>query len=93
MATQKINIRFAVLVVIVLTGALTSTAIFFLVSNFGCFPGSNYPQHFGGLMQCYAAGIPSLKGTMLGDLFDSGILFGSFALAQKQFPASRLAHG
>lgn len=27
----------------VLTGALTSTAIFFLISNFGCFPGSNYP--------------------------------------------------
>lgn len=43
-------------------------------------------------MQCYAAGIPFLKGTMLGDLFYSGILFGSFALAQTQFPALRLAH-
>lgn len=70
----------------VLTGALASTGIFFLVSNFGCWPGSSYPQNFGGLMQCYAAGIPFLKGTMLGDLFYSTVLFGGFAWVQKQFP-------
>ena len=33
-------------------------------------------------MTCYAAGIPFLKGTLLGDLVYSGVLFGSFALAQ-----------
>ena len=71
----------------VIAGALTSTSIFFLVSNFGCWIGSTiYPQNFGGLMTCYAAGIPFLKGTILGDLFYSGVLFGSFALAQRQFP-------
>lgn len=75
----------------VITGALTSTAIFFLVSNFGCWIGSAYyPQNFGGLMTCYAAGIPFLKGTLLGDLCYSGILFGAFALAQKQFPVLQL---
>lgn len=75
----------------VLLGALTSTAIFFLVSNFGCWIGSTiYPQNFGGLMTCYAAGIPFLKGTLLGDLFYSGVLFGSFALLQQQFPVLRL---
>jgi hypothetical protein len=69
----------------VLTGALASSAIFFLVSNFGCWPGNFYPQNFGGLMQCYAAGIPFIKGTMLGDLFYSAAMFGGFALAQKRF--------
>lgn len=75
----------------VLAGALTSTAIFFLISNFGCFPGSSsYPQNFDGLMTCYTAGIPFLKGTLLGDLFYSGVLFGSFALLQQRFPLLRL---
>lgn len=83
----------------VLTGALASSTIFFLVTNFGCWPGNYYPQNFGGLMQCFAAGLPfangntlsslltspSLFGTMLGDLFYAGLLFGSFAIAQKRF--------
>lgn len=72
----------------VITGALSSTAIFFLISNFGCW--SAYPQTFDGLMACYAAGMPFLKGTFLGDMFYSGVLFGAFALAQKQFPVLRL---
>ncbi len=77
----------------VLTGALASTAIFFLISNFGCWIGSTtYPQNFGGLMTCYAAGIPFLKGTLLGNLFYSGVLFGAFALAQYKFPVLRLAN-
>ena len=77
----------------VLTGTLASTAIFFLVSNFGCWIGSTtYPQNFGGLITCYAAGIPFLKGTLLGDLFYSGVLFGTFALAQYKFPVLRLAN-
>jgi hypothetical protein len=77
----------------VLTGTLASTAIFFLVSNFGCWIGSTtYPQNFGGLITCYAAGIPFLKGTLLGDLFYSGVLFGTFALAQYKFPVLSLAN-
>jgi hypothetical protein len=75
----------------IIAGALTSTTIFFLISNFGCWIGSTtYPENFGGLMACYAAGIPFLQGTLLGDLFYSGVLFGAFALAQKQFPVLQL---
>lgn len=71
----------------VLTGALCSSAIFFLVSNFGVWAGgAMYPQSFEGLMACYSAGIPFLKGTLLGDLFYAGALFGTFALAQRRFP-------
>lgn len=77
----------------VISGALASTAIFFLVSNFGCWIGSTTcPQNLGGLMTCYAAGIPFLKGTLFGDLLYSGVLFGTFALAQKQFPVLRLSN-
>ena len=76
----------------VLTGALASTVIFFLVSNFGCWPASAYPQNFTGLMQCYAAGLPFVKNALMGDLFYSAVLFGGFALAQNQLPALRTAH-
>lgn len=69
----------------VLKGAVASTLIFFLVSNFGCWIGSTlYPQNFGGLMSCYAAGIPFLKGTILGDLFYSGVLFGGYYFLQSK---------
>ncbi|MGZ4055228.1 MAG: DUF6580 family putative transport protein [Bacteroidia bacterium] len=70
-----------------LIGALSSTAIFFLVSNLGCFVGNPaYPQNIGGLMSCYAAGLPFIKGTLFGDLFYSGALFGIFYLVQKRIP-------
>ena len=75
----------------VIIAALCSSAIFFLVTNFSCWIGSTtYPQTMGGLMTCYAAGIPFLKGTLLGDLFYSGALFGVFAVAQIGFPVLRL---
>ncbi len=75
----------------VLAGALSATVIFFLVSNFGSF-GSNpvYPKTFGGLITAYAAGLPFAQGTLLGDLFYSGVLFGSFALLKAGLPQLRL---
>ncbi len=82
---KKVNVK------TVLAGALASTTIFFIITNFSCWPGSHYPQTAGGLVQCYAAGVPFLKGTLLGDLFYSCVLFGGFALVQKKFPVLRLA--
>ena len=43
-----------------------------------------YPKTFGGLMTCYAAGIPFLGNTILGDLFFSAALFGGYAWAIRQ---------
>jgi hypothetical protein len=70
----------------ILVGTLISTTIFFLVTNFGCFPNNPiYTQDFSGLITCYAAGIPFIKGTLFGDLCYSGLLFGSFVLLQQRF--------
>lgn len=63
----------------VLGGALGASAIFFLVSNFGAWLGSPmYPQDFNGLMAAYAAGLPFLRNTLLGDLVYTGVLFGAY---------------
>ena len=74
----------------VVVGALTATVLFFVVSNFGSWASSPlYPKSFAGLMAAFAAGIPFIKGTLLGNLVYSGVLFGSFALLQKKFPVLR----
>lgn len=75
----------------VVAGALSSSVLFFIITNFGCWIGSTfYPQDTTGLTACYIAGIPFFQGTILGDLFYAGVLFGIFALAQKRFPILQL---
>ena len=75
----------------VIAASLTSTVLFFIITNFICWPGSKmYTQDISGLVTCYAAGLPFIKGTLLGDLFYSAVLFGGFALAQKKFPWLRM---
>jgi len=77
----------------VLFGALTSAGLFFIISNFGCWLGSvSYPQTAAGLITCYAAGIPFLKGTILGDLFYAGVLFGGYYLLQNKIPFFKLSN-
>lgn len=71
-------------------GALVSTGLFFLITNFGCWLGSKtFTQDFSGLLQCYAFALPFLKGTLAGDLLYVTILFGIFAVGEKRFPALR----
>ncbi len=63
---------------------------FFVVTNFGVWAvGDFYPRTLAGLAACYAAGIPFFWNTLAGDAFYVGILFGSFALAERLFPALR----
>lgn len=69
----------------IILGSLTATVLFFLVSNFGCWPGNYYPQTAAGLMQCYAAGIPFIKGTFLGDAFYTAVLFGAYQIISNKY--------
>lgn len=64
--------------------SLAASAIFFLVSNFGVWmTGTMYPRTWEGLVTCYAMALPFLRGTMIGDLFYVGVMFGGYALAQR----------
>jgi hypothetical protein len=65
--------------------SVSGVLIFFLVTNFGVWAGSQtvYPKNLGGLLTCYAAGIPFLKASLLSTLFFSTLLFTSFELAKK----------
>jgi hypothetical protein len=63
---------------------------FFLVTNFAVWAfGLSYPRSTAGLAACYAAGIPFFWNTLAGDAVYAGLLFGSFALAERLFPVFR----
>ena len=63
---------------------------FFFATNFAVwqFLGS-FPHTASGLIACYVAGIPFFWNTLAGDALYATLLFGSFALAERLFPALR----
>lgn len=70
--------------------ALASSAVFFLVSNFGTWALSGMYSHTAsGLAACYVAAIPFFQNTVVGDLFYAALLFGGFRLAELLVPRLR----
>lgn len=68
--------------------SITSAVIFFLVTNFGVWYGSDFfPQNASGLAAAYAAGLPFLQNGLLGTLFYTGLLFGGYELLKQRIPA------
>jgi hypothetical protein len=66
--------------------------LFFFVTNFGSWlTDPFYAKTVSGLFQSYIRAIPFFRNTLLGDLFYSGLLFGSFSWAQKRLPQLQLA--
>lgn len=61
----------------VLSASLAGSILFFAVSNLGTWWTQElYPHDFPGLAACYAAAVPFLRNSVLGDLFFTGLLFG-----------------
>ena len=71
-------------------GAIGSSILFFVISNFGTWLTSGiYPHTSAGLAGCYLAAIPFFQNTLAGDLFYAGLLFGGFALIERLIPSLR----
>lgn len=65
----------------VIGGTILGSVLFFLITNFAVWAfGNMYTHSFAGLTQCYTMAIPFFKNTLLGDLFYTGALVGSFEL-------------
>lgn len=68
----------------VFLASLAGSVLFFVISNFGVWVGSNmYPRNFAGLLACYVAAVPFFVNTLAGDLLFSAILFGVYEFALK----------
>ena len=61
--------------------SLASSLLFFLVTNFA-FLYAEYPHNLSGVMQSYINGLPFLRGTLVGDLGYTAVLFGALALVK-----------
>ena len=72
------------------SGALAASVLFFVVTNFGVWLLMDYyPKTLEGLAACYVAAIPFFQNTLAGDLVFTAVLFGGFALLERQVPVIR----
>ena len=72
-------------------GMMSSSGIFFLVSNFGVWAGGTmYPKNFGGLITCYAAGVPFIHNTIISDVLFTTVLFGTYYLLQVEYSSLKI---
>ena len=76
----------------IIIGSLAGVLFFFLASNFGLWLGGGldinnqpYPKSWSGLISCYTAGLPFLKGSLWATLLFSGFFFGVYALFTRFF--------
>jgi hypothetical protein len=61
---------------------------FFLVTNFAVWQFlSGFPHTASGLAACYISGIPFFWNTLAGDAFYAALFFGTYAFAERLFPA------
>lgn len=62
--------------------AIAGSIVFYLVTNLvWLYPPVMYPHDLAGQLSSYYNALPFFRGTLLGDLFYTGILFGTYELA------------
>jgi hypothetical protein len=74
------------------TVTLGASMLFFTVSNFASWleQALPYGYSFAGLIDCFAAGVPFYRGTLIGDVVFSAGLFGTHAvLSEMYYPAEK----
>lgn len=74
----------------VIGATISSSLIFFIVSNFGVWLVSGYySKNWAGLIECYTLALPFLQRSMMGDLLFSGVLFLSYWQIQKYWLSAK----
>ncbi len=69
--------------------SVASSVVFFLITNFAAWASGYLPytMDMTGLLSAYVAGLPFFNTSLLGDLFYSTVLFGSFYLVSRRIPS------
>lgn len=71
--------------------SLVCSIIFYLLTNFNFwYATALYPKTFAGMIEAYTMAIPFFRNTILGDLFYTGVLFGSYEFALHYFKLKSL---
>lgn len=70
----------------VVGSSFVASVLFFIVSNLGVWlEGRLYPHTLSGFIATFIMAIPFFQNTILGDLFFTGIFFGTFALLRETY--------
>lgn len=80
---RKVNIKTLTI------SALSSSVVFFLISNFGVWISSNgitYSKDFAGLILCYEMALPFFRSSFMGDMMSTAIIFGGYFILQRYVP-------
>jgi hypothetical protein len=64
---------------------LSSSILFYLITNFGVWALGGYSYTFTGLVECYVAAIPFFHNTLFGDIVYVTVLFGMFELISQKY--------
>ena len=70
----------------VIASLTMSTAFYLLTNGAVWWMGQWYPETWSGLVNCYAAGLPFYRATLLGDLFFTGVFVGAYCGVQALVP-------
>ncbi len=76
----------------IFAGSIASSAIFFLIANFGAWvsPFALFPKTAAGLFETYVVGLPFLRNDLIGTLFFSAVMFGAYYFITKMYPSLSL---
>jgi len=75
----------------ILSGSIISSAIFYIVSNFGVWLMGWYPPTLAGFIDCYVLAIPFLRNFTLATLIYTTIFFGVYELVARSVKDTKLA--
>jgi hypothetical protein len=65
----------------IIGGACFSSLLFFMLTNFNYwYSDAYYPKTMAGLLDSYISALPFFRNTVLGDLFYTGVFFGSYEI-------------
>lgn len=68
----------------VILGSLSSSILFFVITNFNWwYIDALYPKTMEGLLSSYINALPFFRNTLLGDLFYTGVFFGGIEIAKR----------
>jgi hypothetical protein len=85
-----IQIRAAVNAGRVALATFAGSVLFFVLTNLAVWAsGGMYPRTLAGLEMCFVAALPFFQNSLMGDAFYATLLFGGFALAERNLPAMR----
>ncbi|HZS53796.1 MAG TPA: DUF6580 family putative transport protein [Bryobacteraceae bacterium] len=89
----RVFLRHSPSVTRIVSVALLGSVQFYLITNFPSWASAHslYPHTWGGLVECYVAGLPFFGRTILADLFYTGVLFSAYHLLSRKFADGRQA--